>query len=64
MEVCTAKGKELDEKFILILQKSMGLNHHIYQDFFYNSVKLCENSLKKQGFLAPWGLIEELHSIL
>jgi hypothetical protein len=53
MEVCTAKGKELDEKFILILQKSMGLNHHIYQDFFYNSVKLCENSLKKQGFLAP-----------
>jgi hypothetical protein len=45
MEVCTAKGKELDETFLLILQNS------IYQNFFYNSVKLHENSLqRKTGF--------------
>ncbi|PSN34409.1 hypothetical protein C0J52_20640, partial [Blattella germanica] len=46
MDIYTAEGKKLDETIMSVLENNLNVNHHVYQDNFYNSVKLGENLLQ------------------
>lgn len=46
MNIYTAEGKKLDETIMSVLENNLNVNHHVYQDNFYNSVKLGENLLQ------------------
>jgi hypothetical protein len=41
MEIYAAEGKKLGNTVLSILYIYLGKNHHLYQDNFYNSVKLA-----------------------
>ena len=45
MEIYSAEGKKLEDTVLSLLNKNLGQNHHIYQDNFYNSVRLAETLL-------------------
>ena len=47
MEIYTAEGKKLQDTVLSLLDKNVGHNHHLYQDNFYNSVKLAETLLDR-----------------
>jgi hypothetical protein len=42
MEIYSIEGKNLDTELSL-LERNLGQNCHIYQDNFYNSVKISSN---------------------
>jgi hypothetical protein len=46
MEIYSAKGKKLDDTVLLLLDRNLSQNHHIYQENFYNSVKLVQTLLE------------------
>jgi len=45
MEIYAAEGKKLQDTVISLLDRNLEHNHHLYQDNFYNSVKLAETLL-------------------
>jgi len=42
-----AEGKKLEDTVLSLLDINLDQNHHIYQDSFYNSVRLAETLLDK-----------------
>ena len=42
MEIYSAEGKKLEDTVLSLLDRNLGQNHHIYQDNFYNSVRLAQ----------------------
>ena len=47
MQIYSAEGKELEETVLSLLDRILGQNHHIYQDNFYNSVRLAQTLLDR-----------------
>ena len=47
MEMYAAEGKKLQDTVLSLLDRNVGHNHHLYQDNFYNSVKLAETLLDR-----------------
>jgi len=41
MEIYSAEGKKLEDTVLSLLDRSLGQNHHVYQDNYYNSVRLA-----------------------
>ena len=48
LEIYMDEGKKLQETVLLVLQRYLGLWHHIYQDSYYNSVSTSEILLKNK----------------
>lgn len=48
MEIYTTEGKKLEDKVLSLLERNLGKNHHIYEDNFYNSVRLPETLLDRK----------------
>ena len=48
MEIYAAEGKRLEDKVSSLLERDLGQDHHIYQDNFYNSVRLAETLLDRK----------------
>jgi len=46
-EIYSAEGKKLEDTVLSLLDRNLGQNHHIYQDNFYNSVRLAETLLDR-----------------
>ena len=46
MEIYSAEGKKLEDTVLSLLGGNLGLNHHIYQDNYYNSVRLAQTLLE------------------
>ena len=47
MEIYSAEGKKLEDTVLSLLDRNLGQNHHIYQDNFYNSVRLAQTLLDR-----------------
>ena len=47
MEIYLVEGKKLEETVLSLLDRNLGQNHYIYQDNYYNSVKLAETLLER-----------------
>jgi len=47
MEMYSAEGKKLEDTVLSLLDRNLGQNHHIYQDKFYNSVRLAQTLLDR-----------------
>jgi hypothetical protein len=47
MEIHAAEGKKLQDTELSLLDRNLGHSHHLYQDNFYNSVKLAETLLDR-----------------
>ena len=47
MEIYSAEGKKLEDTVLSLLDRNLGQSHHIYQDSFYNSVRLAQNILDR-----------------
>ena len=47
MEIYSAEGKKLEDTVLSLLDRNLGQNHHIYQDNFYNSVRLTQTLLRR-----------------
>ena len=47
MEIYSADRKKLEDTMLSILDRNLGQNHHIYQDNFYNSVRLAQTLLDR-----------------
>jgi hypothetical protein len=45
MEIYWAEAKKLEDTVLSLLERNLSQNHHIYQDNFYNSVKLAQTLL-------------------
>ena len=45
MEIYAAERKKLQDTVLSLLDRNLGHHHHLYQDNFYNSVKLAETLL-------------------
>ena len=48
MEIYSAEGKKLEDTVLSLLDRNLDQNHHIYQDNFYNSVRLAETLLDRK----------------
>jgi len=48
MEIYSAEGKKLEDTLLSLLDRNLEQNHHIYQDNFYNSVRLVETLLDRK----------------
>jgi hypothetical protein len=48
LEIYAAEGKKLEETILSVLKPSLNQWHHIYQDNYYNSVKVAESLLAKK----------------
>jgi len=42
IHVYSAEGKKLEDTVLSLLDRNLGQNHYIYQDNFYNNVRLGE----------------------
>jgi hypothetical protein len=42
MDMYAAEGKKLEDTVLSLLDRNLGQNHHIYLDYFYDSVKVAE----------------------
>jgi hypothetical protein len=42
MEIYSAERKKLEDTVLSLLDGNLGQNHHMYQDGFYNSVRLAQ----------------------
>ena len=49
MEVYSTEGKKLEDTVLSLLDRNLGQNHHIYQDNFYNSVRLALTLLDRNA---------------
>jgi len=47
MDVYSAEGKKLEDIVLSLLDRNLGQNHCIYQDNFYNSVRLAQTLLDR-----------------
>ena len=47
MEIYSAEGKKLEDTVLPLLDRNFGQNHHIYQDNFYNNVRLAQTLLDR-----------------
>jgi len=47
MEIYSAEGKKLEDTVLSLLGGNLGLNHHIYQDNYYHSVRLAQTLLDR-----------------
>jgi len=47
MEIYSAERKKLEDTVLSLLDKNLGQNPHIYQDSFYNSVRLAQTLLDR-----------------
>ena len=47
MEIYSAEGKKLEDTVLSLLSGNLGLNHHIFQDSYYNSVRLAQTLLDR-----------------
>ena len=47
MEIYAAEWKKLQDTVLSLLDRNLGHNHHLYQNNFYNSVKLAETLLDR-----------------
>ena len=47
MEIYSSEGKKLEDRMLSLLDRKLGQNHHIYQDNFYNSVRLAQTLLDR-----------------
>ena len=47
MEIYLAEGKKLADTVLSLLGGNLGLNHRIYQDNYYNSVRLAQTLLDR-----------------
>ena len=47
MEIYWAEGKKLEDTVLSLLDRKLGQSHHIYQDNFYNSVRLAQTLLDR-----------------
>ena len=45
VEIYSAEGKKLEDTVLSLLDRNLGQNHHIYQDNFYNRVRLAPTLL-------------------
>jgi len=48
MEIYSAEGKKLEDTVLSLLDRNLDQNHHLYQDNFYNSVRLAETLLDRK----------------
>jgi hypothetical protein len=48
MDMYAAEGKKLEDTLVSLLDRSLGQNHDIYLDDFYDSVKVAETLLDKK----------------
>jgi hypothetical protein len=48
MEICTDEGKKLEDAILSVAGDSLEQNHCLYQDTYYNSVKVAETPLDKK----------------
>ena len=49
MEIYAAEGKKLEDTVLSLSDRNLCQNHHIYQDSFYNNVRLAETLLDRKG---------------
>ena len=47
VEIYSAEGKKLEDTVLSLLGRNLGQNHYIYQDNFYNSVRLAQTLLDR-----------------
>ena len=47
MEIYSAEGKKLEDTVLPLLDRNFGQNHHVYQDNYYNSVRLAQTLLDR-----------------
>ena len=47
MEIYSAEGKKLEDTVLSLLDRNLDQNHHIYQDSFYNGVRLAQTFLDR-----------------
>jgi len=47
MDIYSAEGKKLEDIVLSLLGGNLGLNHHVYQDNYYNSVRLAQTLLDR-----------------
>ena len=47
MEIYSAEGKKLEDTVLRLLGRTLGLNQHIYQDNYYNSMRLAQTLLDR-----------------
>jgi len=47
MEIYSAEEKKLENKVLSLLDRNLGLNHLVYQDNYYNSVRLAQTLLER-----------------
>jgi hypothetical protein len=47
MEIHSAEGKKLEDTMLSLLDRNLGQKRHIYQDNFYNSVRLAPTLLDR-----------------
>jgi len=47
MEIYSAEGKKLEDTVLSLSDRYLGQNHHIYQDNFYNSVRVAQTLLNR-----------------
>jgi hypothetical protein len=47
MEIYSVEGKKLEVTVLSLLDRNLGQNLHIYQDNFYNSVRLAQTLLDR-----------------
>ena len=48
-KIYSAEGKKLEDIVLSLLDTHLGQNHHIYQDNFYNSVRLALTLLDRNA---------------
>ena len=47
MEIHSAEGKKLEDAVLSLLDRNVGHSLHIYQDSFYNNVRLAQTLLDR-----------------
>jgi hypothetical protein len=47
MAIYSAERKKFEDTVLSLLDRNLGQNHHIYQDSFYNSVRLAKTLLDR-----------------
>ena len=49
MEIYSAEGKKLEDTVLSLLDRNLDQNHHIYEDNFYNGVRLAQTLLDRKA---------------
>jgi hypothetical protein len=51
MKIYTTERKNLEEMVMSVLENNFDFYHHVYQDHFYNNMKLGENPLDHKEYV-------------